>query len=181
MSNDLRSVLKTHENQSRSTYASPDSMKISKKILWVIFSIIVFLIASFFHTYRRPSDYALESLFRSKFSQKESVQLSQHFNDADMVCIFPYYATGRGMKLPMTAAETDKLNLYLDTLLDLINVGDHVWWLVSVRDSKLQKIYRMGQRLRPDFNEGTCIDVNGSRLVTQNFENFFYFSIERGE
>lgn len=160
-------------------------MKISKKFLWVIFCIIVFLIASFFHAYRRPSDYALESLLQSKFSQKESVQLSQHLKDTDVVCIFPHYMTGRDMKLPMTATEIDKLNLYLNTLFNGTNVGDHVWWLVSVRDSKLQKLYRMGQKLRPDFKKSTCIDVNDSRLVgrleNHKFGRFFYFSIKRGE
>ena len=159
-------------------------MKISKKIVWVILGIIVFLIASFLHCYRRPSDYAMESLLQSKFSQKENVQLSQYFEDADVVCIFPHYITGGDMKLPMTEAEINKLDLYLNTFPS-INKGDHVWWLVSVRDSKLQKLYRMGQKLRPDFNKGTCLNVNSSRLVgrleSQKFGNFIYFSIERGE
>lgn len=140
-----------------------------KPLLWISNAALVLaalVLLTWFHAYRWPSDYAIESELSSALTAENPWALKKILEDSDTVCfLLPYDASESLEYLSREDRE------YLDRRVQgLIGTDPTVWWLIGLKGGSINRLYRMSTRIKPAPKKERCaaLDKLTIRYVDRN-------------
>ncbi len=128
----------------------------------MLLAIIIFIFISiFFHAFRLPSDYAVESDISMAIDGTGYYSIKRIFPLATSVCFFNSYATPEQLTHDISNIGVLELKMKVN---DFTGVGDHVWWIVGIKSSEVVGMVRMSGKLRLKIRTVECVNTARSQL-----------------
>ena len=145
-------------------------------ISWAFLVLIMFALATWFHVYRWPGDYAIESELSSALATDRSFPLKQLLGDSDAVCFLSPYGASGSLKEPITQEDRE----YLDRRINsLIGRDDGVWWIIGLKNGEINRLHRMSSTIKPIQKGGKCAALDElTARVAKRDGGFVFFAIE---
>lgn len=141
--------------------------------------IVIVAVSIYTHAFQFPSDKAMENKIRNDILDDGVARFEDLFPGVDQVCFLQSYSEPDF--LPVSNNEKDRLARFANSYY---GTGDHVWWLVSIKNHKVIGFYRMTPDVRPWIHNPKCFVAMGWSAIQTHYASYYlegtvYFNIER--
>ena len=148
------------------------------KYLFVSLVIIIFPVPVWFDVWRDFNDARIQSKIEENLTAKLPTSISELISNATVVCILPSYSRPDSIKSFLSSEQMIYLNHRINSF---VGIGDHVWWLLSLKRDESIQAYRMGGFSRPAFKSGKCLSQQDSVISFSEKRGYSFFNFSKGE
>ena len=143
-----------------------------KKKVGVTFLVAIVLFVSVLHLYQRPSDYEIEKRLSYLLMNKDSLNLAEVFEGAEIVCLIPFYSSTKSVQNLIG----EKIVHYRITAVRMIETGDQSWW-VLVKNKNGWNEYRMTSVTIPESRKAICTKVGNAVIKRSEISGSIFFNL----